>query len=277
MTHRILSILWTGVLLLTLGCNETAPVRPHEVSPVSLTLATTTSTRDSGLLDAILPEFREQTGVDVKVVAVGSGQALEMGRRGDADVLLTHAPDAEEKFVADGFSRERIPVFHNDYVLVGPASNSMRENVPKTVSDALSRIASENQTFVSRGDDSGTHRKEQALWKAAGIEPTFSNYLSSGSGMAQTLRIAEEKQGWTLSDRGTFLVLKSEINLTILLEGDNVLLNPYAVMAVDPARHPHVKAEAAEKFIRFLQNELTRRMISEFGRDQYGQPLFFVN
>jgi tungstate transport system substrate-binding protein len=263
--------------LLTLGCSGETPGRPSDVDPVSLTLATTTSTRDSGLLDAILPVFRQQTGVDVKVVAVGSGQALEMGRRGDADVLLTHAPDAEKKFVEEGFSTERISVFHNDYVLAGPASNSMRENAPKTVSDALSRIASENQTFVSRGDDSGTHLKEQALWKAAGIEPTFSNYLCSGSGMAQTLRIAEEKQGWTLSDRGTFLVLKSEITLTILLEGDDVLLNPYVVMAVDPARHPHVQTEAAEKFIRFLQNESTRRMISEFGRDQYGQPLFFVD
>lgn len=276
MGHPALRILSIGILLLGVGCTENPPSSTPEAQPRKLTLATTTSTRDSGLLDALLPVFREQTGIDVKVVAVGSGQAIELGRRGDADVLLTHAPDAEQKFVAEGFAKERIPVFHNDFVLIGPDNPSVKENDPKTVGDALARIASENLIFVSRGDDSGTHRKEQALWKAAGIEPTFSNYLSSGSGMAQTLRVAEEKQGWTLTDRGTFLVLKSEINLIVQIEGDPQLLNPYAVMAVDPIRHPHVEAEAAQKLIHFLKEESTRNLISEYGKNKYGQALFFV-
>ncbi len=276
MSHHAARFLWFGILLLSAGCTENPPSSTPELQSRKLTLATTTSTRDSGLLDALLPVFREQTGIDVKVVAVGSGQAIELGRRGDADVLLTHAPDAEQKFVEEGFAKERIPVFHNDFVLIGPDNPSLRENSPKAVSEALTRIATENLTFVSRGDDSGTHRKEQALWKAAGIEPTFSNYLSSGSGMAQTLRVAEEKQGWTLTDRGTFLVLKSEINLTVQVEGDPQLLNPYAVMAVDPVRHPHVEAEAAQEFIHFLKEESTRKLISEFGMDKYGQALFFV-
>lgn len=276
MGHHAARILWIGILLLSAGCAENSPSGSPELQPKKLTLATTTSTRDSGLLDALLPVFREQTGIDVKVVAVGSGQAIELGRRGDADVLLTHAPDAEQKFVEEGFAKERIPVFHNDFVLIGPDSPSLRENFPKTVSEALTRIASENLTFVSRGDDSGTHRKELALWKAVGIDPTFSNYLSSGSGMAQTLRVAEEKQGWTLTDRGTFLVLKSEINLTIQIEGDPELINPYAVMAVDPVRHPHVEAETAQEFIHFLNEESTRKLISEFGKNKYGQSLFFV-
>jgi tungstate transport system substrate-binding protein len=276
MGHHAARILWIGILLLSAGCGENSPSSSPELQPRKLTLATTTSTRDSGLLDALLPVFREQTGIDVKVVAVGSGQAIELGRRGDADVLLTHAPDAEQKFVEEGFAKERIPVFYNDFVLIGPDSPSLRENFPKTVSEALTRIASENRTFISRGDDSGTHRKEQALWKAAGIEPTFSNYLSSGSGMAQTLRVAEEKQGWTLTDRGTFLVLKSEIKSTIQIEGDPELINPYAVMAVDPVRHPHVEAQTAQEFIHFLKEESTRKLISEFGKDKYGQALFFV-
>ena len=276
MVHRAARILWIGILLLSAGCTQTPPSSLPEFQPRKMTLATTTSTRDSGLLDALLPVFREQTGIDVKVVAVGSGQAIELGRRGDADVLLTHAPDAEQKFVEEGFAKARIPVFHNDFVLIGPDSPPLRENFPKTVSEALTRIASENLTFVSRGDDSGTHRKEQALWKAAGIEPEFSNYLSSGTGMAQTLRVAEEKQGWTLTDRGTLLVLKSEVHLTIQIEGDPQLLNPYAVMAVDPVRHPHVEAQAAQEFIHFLNEEATRKLISDFGKDEYGQALFFV-
>lgn len=277
MRRHVVRVFWAGIVLLSIGCEGKAPARSSEVQPPVLTLATTTSTRDSGLLNAILPGFREQTGIDVKVVVVGSGQALEMGRSGDADVLLTHSPDAEKEFVDDGFSKQRTSVFHNDFVLIGPVSSPLRGNIPTTVSDVLSRIAAENLTFVSRGDDSGTHRKEEALWKAAGINPTFSNYLKTGSRMAPTLRVAEEKQGWTITDRGTFLVLKKELSLTILVEGDPQLLNPYAVMLVDPARHPHVQAEAAEAFLLYLTKESTRKLISDFGRESHGQPLFFVN
>lgn len=277
MGRHVVRVLCAGIVLLSIGCEGRTPARPSEGQPPMLTLATTTSMRDTGLLNAILPGFREQTGVDVKVIVVGSGQAIEMGRSGDVDVLLTHSPDAEKEFVEDGFSKQRTPVFHNDFVLIGPVSSSLRGSTPMTVSEVLSRIAAENLTFVSRGDDSGTHRKEEALWKAAGINPTFSNYLKAGSGMAQTLRVAEEKQGWTITDRGTFLVLKKELSLTILVEGDPQLLNPYAVMLVDPGRHPHVQAESAEKFLFYLTKESTQKLISDFGIDSHGQPLFFVN
>ncbi len=276
MNRHFAATLLLGSLLLAPGCNETVPSAGSTAGPQTLTLATTTSTRDSGLLEVLLPMFREQTGIEVKVIAVGSGQALELGRRGDADVLLTHAPEAEDQFVKDGFAKERIPVFHNDFIVIGPSGGPLHKRPVDSLNNALQRIASDNLLFVSRGDDSGTHRKEQELWKTVAIEPDFSNYLSAGSGMAQTLRIAQEKQGYTLTDRGTFLVLRSELSLQVVIEGDLRMLNPYAVMAIDPARHSHVHAEAADRFIRFLRQTSTRQTISKFGRMEYGQSLFFV-
>ncbi len=264
-------------MILTAGCTQSSVPSAGPASGLQvLTLATTTSTQDSGLLDILLPLFREQTGIEVRVIAVGSGQALELGRRGDVDVLLTHAPEAEKEFVRDGFSRERIPVFHNDFVLLGPPGEILSKQSAASLDDALRRISSDNLPFVSRGDDSGTHRKEQQLWASVGIEPQFSNYLSAGSGMARTLRVAQEKQAYVLADRGTFLVLRSELSLEVIVEGDSRLLNFYAVMAIDPVRHPHVHAEAADRFISFLKETSTRQTISEFGRTKYGQPLFFV-
>ena len=263
-------------LLLATGCTATVPPVDSASPQQTLTLATTTSTRDSGLLEVLLPMFRQQTGIEVKVIAVGSGQALELGRRGDADILLTHAPEAEDQFVKDGFSKERIQIFHNDFILIGPPGGALNGRPVGSLDEALNRIASENLPFVSRGDDSGTHRKEQELWRSVTIEPDFSNYLSAGSGMAQTLRIAQEKRAYTLTDRSTFLVLRSELSLEIVIEGDPRLLNPYAVMAIDPARHSHVHAEAAGRFISFLRETSTRQTISEFGRTKYGQSLFFV-
>lgn len=265
-----------AILLLVAGCAEDVPQSGSASRIQTLTLATTTSTRDSGLLDVLLPTFREETGIEVKVIAVGSGQALELGRRGDADVVLTHAPEAEEQFVKDGFAKERIPVFSNDFLLVGPSDGPLDQRPVASLDDALQRIASENLPFVSRGDDSGTHRKEQELWKSIKISPDFANCLNAGSGMAQTLRIAEEKQAYTLTDRGTFLVLRSELSLVIVVEGDSRLVNRYAVMAVDPARHSHVHSEAAGRLISFLRQESTQQTIREFGRAKYGQSLFFV-
>lgn len=269
---------------LTTGETHSDKTESTENTEKTLRLATTTSTQDSGLLDVLLPMFREQTGIEVHVIAVGSGQALELGRRGDADILLTHSPAAELQFVSEGFAQERIPVFHNDFVLAGPAGHRFKvePQVNKTepqvdLETALRTIATENLVFVSRSDDSGTHRKELELWKAVSIEPTFSHYLKAGSGMAQTLRIAAEKQGFSLADRATFLATQMELNLEIVSQGDSRLINPYSILAIDPGRHPHINSEAANRLIAFLREPATRKVIGEFGRSKYGQPLFFVD
>ena len=275
MSRNLTSVFLLITLWTMAGCSEREPSGTTTSQPETITLATTTSTQDSGLLDMLIPMFREQSGIDVKVVAVGSGQALELGRRGDADVLLTHAQAAEEELVAEGFAEERIPVFHNDFVLVGPGDGPFSENPPASLDEALRQIASRDLPFVSRGDDSGTHRKEQQLWKSVSIEPKFSSYMNSGTGMAQTLRIAEEKRAYTLTDRGTWLVHRSELDLPVVIEGDPRLVNPYAVMVISPIKHPHTHAQAARQFVDFLRKSETQKAVGEFGQKQYGQPFFF--
>lgn len=265
-------LLLAGILVIT-GCSDRESADGTALP--TITLATTTSTQDSGLLDMLIPRFRKQTGIDVRVVAVGSGQALELGRRGDADVLLTHSPSDEATLVQDGFAEARVPVFYNDFVLVGPSAGALDEPWPATLDAVLRQIASQNRSFVSRGDDSGTHRREQQLWQSVLIEPRFSGYLNAGSGMAQTLRIAAEKQACTLIDRGTWLVHRSETDLQIIVEGDPRLINPYAVLVVNPRRHPHVHAPAARQFAAFLQEPGTQTAVGEFGRERFGQSLFF--
>lgn len=257
------------VLVLALGCSRS------DRDVVTLTLATTTSTQDTGLLDALVPTFERQTGIKVKVVAVGSGQALELGRRGDADVLLTHAPAAEEKFMAEGFGSERHPVMHNDFVLAGPKADPARVRDQKSVSDAFGLIAKHGSPFVSRGDESGTHQKEREIWKAAGAGPQGDWYIRAGAGMAQALRMATEKRAYTLSDRATFLALKGELDLDLLVQGDPLLRNRYTVILVNPKEHPHVRHEAARRFADFLRSAEVQRRIGEFGNDKYGEPLFF--
>lgn len=241
----------------------------------AITLATTTSTRDSGLLDELIPEFEQQSGITVKVIAVGSGQALEMGRRGDADVLLTHAPAAEEQFMADGHGSQRRPVMHNDFVLVGPESDPAKIRGETSVSKAFSEIARKKVPFVSRGDKSGTYMKEKGIWSKTELEPTGEWYLEAGAGMAQTLRLANEKQAYTLCDRGTYLAQKSGLELKVLSEGDSLLLNHYSVMLVNPEKHPSVHFEAAEKFADYLISAETQQAISEFGIQKFGSPLFY--
>jgi tungstate transport system substrate-binding protein len=242
----------------------------------SLTLATTTSTQDSGLLDVLVPAFRAKTGIEVKVVAVGTGQALELGRRGDADVLLVHDLDSEAKFMADGFGASRRPVMHNDFVLVGPATDSAGIKGEKSIAEAFKRIARTESVFVSRGDESGTHQKERAIWRQTGIEPKGDWYVRAGAGMGQVLHLTDQKRGYTLSDRGTFLAQRQGLELLILSEGDPMLANRYSVIVVSPDKHPHVRQEAARKFADFLLAPETRKTIADFGKDKYGQPLFFV-
>ncbi len=244
----------------------------------TITLATTTSTRDSGLMDELLPVFQERTGIQVKMVTVGTGQALEIGRRGDADVLLTHAPDAEKQFVDEGFATGRTFVMYNDFVLVGPADDPGQVELAHTIKEAFQKIATSESLFASRHDQSGTHLKEQAIWRSTEIaaeEIAGDWYLKVGAGMGQTLRVAFEKEAYTLTDRSTFLAHKDELKLQILSEGDSILRNDYSVMLIDSQKHAHVNHAAAKQFADFLLSEECQNLIASFGVDKHGQPLFF--
>lgn len=238
-------------------------------------LATTTSTQDTGLLDVLVPLFQKKTGYTVKTIAIGTGQSLELGDRGEADVVLVHAPKLELEYLVKGNLINRRLVMHNDFILVGPAADPAGIRGAKTAADALKKIAERGAKFVSRGDNSGTHNKERALWKAAGITAEGSWYIESGQGMGATLTIASEKGTYTLTDRATYLAFKKRIQLAILLEGDAPLLNVYHVMEVNPARYPKVNAAAGKAFADFMVSPETQEVIRTFGVDKYGQPLFF--
>ena len=259
----------TVIALLVAGCTQSPDASK------TLMLATTTSTRDSGLLDVLVPMFETETGIEVKVVAVGSGQALELGKRGDADVLLTHAPDAEEKFMAAGHGDQRHPVMHNDFVLVGPQTDPANVGHQTAITEAFRRIAQNASPFISRGDESGTHMKEKTIWSDGKIEPQGQWYIRGGAGMAEALRMASEKRAYTLSDRGTFFAQQVRLDLTILCEGDPVLQNPYTVIVVSSERHPSVNHHAASRFAEFLLSQNVQTVIGEFGVERFGQPLFF--
>lgn len=239
-------------------------------------LATTTSTQDSGLLDQLVPLFEKQQGCSVKTIAVGSGQAMKMGERGEADVLLVHSPGAEQQFMAGGFGSSRQLVMHNDFVLVGPAADPAGIRQAANSADALKKIAAQAALFLSRGDNSGTHAKERTLWKQAGITPEgLGWYQQTGLGMGQTLQVAAEKRGYLLTDRATFLTLKKRLNLEILLQGDARLLNIYHVITVNPARWPKVNAAVGKAFADFMVSKQAQQLIGSFGVDRFGAPLFF--
>ena len=242
----------------------------------NIILATTTSTQDSGLLDVLLPVFEKETGYFVKTIAVGSGQAMAMGQKGEADVLLVHSPDAEKKFVAEGYGINRRLVMHNDFIIVGPGTDSAKIKGVKSSVEAIKLIANANALFASRGDNSGTHAKEKTLWKKAGINPTGQKwYQETGLGMGQTLNVAAEKKGYTLADRGTYLALKKNLGLDILVEGDEALLNIYHVIEVNSAKWPKANAEGAKAFADFMVSKKTQDIIKTFGVDKFGSALFF--
>jgi tungstate transport system substrate-binding protein len=242
--------------------------------PQQLILASTTSTEDSGLFDTLIPAF-EQAEPDyrVSVIAVGSGEALELGRRGDADVLLVHAPAAESAFVADGYGAERADVMYNDFLIVGPAADPARVGGMSDAAEALRRIAADSAPFVSRGDDSGTHRKELALWRTAGVEPSSPWYIQAGLGMGDVLRIASERRGYTLTDRATFLFMQDGLDLVPLVEGDAALFNQYGVIPVAGARTP----KGATAFMRWITSPAAQRRIARHGVERFGQSLFIPN
>jgi tungstate transport system substrate-binding protein len=242
----------------------------------NLILATTTSTQDSGLLDVLIPAFEKKTGYFVKTIAVGSGQAMAMGQKGEADVLLVHSPDAEKKFMAEGNGVNRLIVMHNDFIVVGPPADPAAIKGVKSTVEAFKKIAEAGSLFMSRGDNSGTHAKEQGIWKAAGIKPEGQKwYQQTGLGMGQTLNVAAEKKSYTLADRGTWLPLQQKLGLPILKEGDPILLNVYHVIQVNPAKWPKVNADGAKAFSDFMVSTETQGIVKTFGVEKYGGALFF--
>jgi tungstate transport system substrate-binding protein len=237
-------------------------------------LSTTTSTQDSGLLDVLVPMFEKKTGLTVKTISVGTGQALALAARGEADVALVHAPSVERKYVEEGKMRNRRLVMYNDFVVIGPEDDPAKiKGMPKAV-DTLTRIAETRSRFVSRGDKSGTHVLEIGLWKQAGVEPKGAWYIESGQGMGQTLGIANDRRAYTITDRGTWLAFQKRVSLPILVEKDKPLLNIYSVMEINPANGPRVNVVGGKAFADFMVAPETQAVIKTFGVDKFGQPLF---
>ncbi len=239
-----------------------------------LRLATTTSTENSGLLAELLPPFEKAHDCKVDVIAVGTGKAIRLGEAGDVDVILVHARSREDRFVAEGYGVNRRAVMYNDFVILGPREDPAAISGLTDGTEALKRIAGAQGTFVSRGDDSGTHTKERNLWSTAGIKPSGSWYLEAGRGMGEVIIMATERRGYALSDRGTFIAMGGKTDLVVLVQGDDRLFNPYGVIAVNPERHPHVKADLAAAFSDYLVSEKAREIIRNFRKG--GKALFFV-
>ena len=261
-----------ALVAMVTGCSE------EETKPVERTdlrLATTTSTQDSGLLDEWVPMFEAENPYTVEVIAVGSGAAMEMGREGECDVMLVHSPAAEEEMVSEGFAINRKAVMHNDFIVVGPASDPAGIADATSAADAFAMIAESQSTFISRGDDSGTHTKELKIWDEAGIDPQGEWYVESGKGMGDTLRIASEEMAYTLSDRATYLNLRDDLELEILFEGDDILNNYYHVMEVNPDKWPDVNNEGAKAFSDFVTSKEAQEFLDEYGVEEFGQPLFY--
>ena len=267
------------VLLAFAGCKRTAPSAPAapaaaKPAPVVTTIkmATTTSTENSGLLAVLLPAFKAATGIEVHVIAVGTGKAIKHGENGDVDVLLVHDPEAEEKFVAQGFGVARVAVMYNDFVIVGPPADPAGLKGGTDAAACLAKIAAAQALFISRGDASGTHVKEQTLWKSAGVTPAGAWYISAGQGMGPVLIMADEKLAYTLTDRATYIAYGEKVGLVIVCEGDRRLFNPYAVIAVNPAKQPHVKRAGAQAFIDYITSPAGQAVIAGF--KVKGQQLF---
>jgi tungstate transport system substrate-binding protein len=274
------SYLWTAlvavVLALALAAGTAGSVLAAEGKQKNVILATTTSTQDSGLLDVLIPIFEKQTGYFVKTIAVGSGQAMAMGAKGEADVLLVHSPAAEKAFMAQGNGTKRTLVMHNDFIVVGPPADPATVKMAKTAVAAFKQIALAKALYMSRGDNSGTHAKEKAIWKAAGINPEKGKwYQQTGLGMGATLNVAAEKKAYTLADRGTYLALKKNLGLDILNQGDAILLNVYSVIPVNPAKFKKINVEGGKAFADFMVAPETQKIIGTFGVEKFGSPLFF--
>ncbi len=252
-----------------------APVVVEPPANPNIILATTTSTQDSGLLDVLVPMFQEQTGYTVQTIAVGSGEAMKMGEEGNADVLLVHAPASEVKFMDDGFGKDRFLVMHNDFIVVGPADDPAKIK-GLAVKDSFKAVFDAGAPFITRGDDSGTYKKELALWKSAELDPADREwYIETGQGMGASMTVASEKAAYILTDRATYLANKDNYQLEILVEGDKSLLNVYHVITVNPEKWDAVNYDGAMAFAKFMTDPATQKVIGEFGLDKFGQPLFY--
>ena len=271
------ALLMIALMVIVVGCGTAAPQTTETPKPAnpSVILATTTSTQDSGLLEVLIPAFEKKTGYKVKAIAVGTGAALATGEKGNADVLLVHAFTSEKKLVDNKTAINYQLVMHNDFVIVGPSSDPAKVKGTKTAVAALIAIAASPSIFVSRGDDSGTDKMEKALWTKAKVKPVEAKYQSTGQGMAQTLTIASEKEAYTMTDRATYLSTKKNLKLDILLQGETALLNIYHVMQVNPEKFPNVNAAGAKAFVDFMIDGETQKLIGSFGKEKYGQALFF--
>jgi len=274
------SVFFSLLVVFALALAACVPATPAPTEPPvnsNLIVATTTSTQDSGLLDVLIPLFETGTGYKVQTVAVGSGQAMKMGEEGNADVLLVHAPASEVTFMENGFGKDRALIMHNDFIVVGPSSDPAAiKSLP--VMDAFKAIDKKNATFISRGDDSGTHKAELNLWKKASLDPKTAApawYLETGQGMGASLTVASEKGGYILTDRATYLANKGNLQLDILVEGDQSLLNIYHVITVNPDKWSKSNYDGAIAFLKFLTQPSTQEIIGKFGVDKYGQPLFY--
>lgn len=270
--HGALVAIFACILAVLPLVGEAQEATPRATGDVIL--ATTTSTADTGLLDSLAPLFKTETGYTLKPIAVGSGAALELGEKGEADVLLVHSPAAEAEFMDNGFGTERRTVMYNDFVIVGPASDPADVADATGAADAMQRIADSAAPFVSRGDDSGTHALEKKLWAAIDLTPAGDWYTEAGSGMGDTLNIANEREAYTISDRGTFLSLKDRLDLDVLVEGDPALLNIYHVILTNPANGQHIDTAGGEAFLEFLLEPSTQEFVGTFGLDEFGEPLF---
>jgi len=257
-------------ILFVIGLLLTSPVHAEKI----LKLSTTTSTDNTGLLAVLNDAFTESTDINVAVIAVGTGQALKLGANGDVDIALVHAPKAELEYVENGFFIDRRYVMYNDFVLVGPANDPAGIAAAKTISEAMQNIAESGSRFVSRGDDSGTHKKELQLWQSAKVSPSGSWYVQAGQGMGAVLKIADEMSGYALTDRGTQIAYQDKMQLKLLFEGDAMLSNPYHIMAVNPEKHPHVKAGMAKQYTDFMTGESGQQIIDNFKVNN--QQLFFT-
>ena len=265
-------LLFLAMFFMALGAG--APTQAAEVKEKNVILSTTTSTQDSGLLDVLVPLFEKTTGHSVKTISVGTGQALALAAKGDADVALVHAPSLEKKYVADGKLQNRRLVMYNDFVLIGPKQDPAKIKSAKGALAAMKLIAQAKSPFVSRGDNSGTHSLEKSLWKDAGVEPKGDWHIEGGQGMGATLGIANERNAYTITDRGTYLALAKRVTLPILVEGDRALLNVYSVMEVNPANGPRVNATGGKALADFMVSPQAQNAIKSFGVEKFGQPLF---
>jgi len=241
----------------------------------NIILATTTSVQDTGLLDVLIDAFQKKSGFIVKTIAVGTGQALAMGRLGEADILWVHSPIDEKKFVDEGYGINRTTFMHNDFVILGPKNDPAKVMDAKSAAEAFKKIAASRAFFVSRGDNSGTHKKEKLIWKEAGMSPDKNSYIEVGQGMAQTVAVANEKQGYVLADRSTYLSLKNSIDLIIIFEGDSSLINYYSLIRVNPEKFPKVNVQGAKALFNFLISKDSKEIIDNFGKEKFGRQLFF--